>query len=185
MMSLSGLFGQKPGKKAAHEAYAIAVAQGRLPDFYAEHRVPDTLDGRFEMIALHVFLILRRVKHDRQSGTFAQALFDVFFADMDRSLRELGTGDLSVGKQVKLMATGFYGRIAAYEAGLDGADDAELTAALRRNLYGTVADPDMADLAAAAAYVRRQAACLDGQPLDQVRKGAFRFAPYESAGAPS
>jgi cytochrome b pre-mRNA-processing protein 3 len=180
MMSLSGLFGQKPEKKAAHEAYAAAVAQARLPHFYAEHRVPDTLDGRFEMIALHVFLILRRVKNDRQSGAFAQALFDVFFADMDRSLRELGTGDLSVGKQVKLMATGFYGRIAAYEAGLDGT--ADLAAALRRNLYGTVVDPDPDDLAFAAAYVRRQTACLDQQTPEDIRKGGIRFAPFENDG---
>jgi cytochrome b pre-mRNA-processing protein 3 len=175
MMSITGLFGQKAEKKAAHEAYNIAVAQGRLPYFYAEHGVPDTLDGRFEMIVVHVFLILRRVKSDRQSGAFAQALFDVFFADMDRGLRELGTGDLSVGKQVKLMATGFYGRIAAYDAGLDGTDDLE--AAVRRNLYGTVADASETAVRAAADYMRRQWAFLEGQSSDDIRQGRVRFAP--------
>jgi cytochrome b pre-mRNA-processing protein 3 len=183
MMSITGLFGQKAEKKAAHEAYTVAVAQGRLPLFYAEHHVPDTLDGRFEMIALHVFLILRRVKNDRQSGAFAQALFDIFFADMDRGLRELGTGDLSVGKQIKLMATGFYGRIAAYDAGLDRT--ADLEAALRRNLYGTVADIGADDLEAAAAYLRLQAAFLDSQSCDDIRQGRIRFAPVATAeGAP-
>lgn len=180
-MSITGLFGQKAEKKAAHEAYNLAVAQGRLPLFYAEHRVPDTLDGRFEMIALHVFLILRRVKNDRQSGAFAQALFDVFFADMDRGLRELGTGDLSVGKQIKLMATGFYGRIAAYDAGLDGT--ADLEAALRRNLYGTLADIDQDDVAAAAAYLRQQSAFLETQSSDDIRQGRIRFAPASQEGA--
>ena len=175
MMSITGLFGQKAEKRAAHEVYNLAVAQGRLPLFYAEHRVPDTLDGRFEMVALHVFLILRRVKNDRQSGAFAQALFDVFFADMDRGLRELGTGDLSVGKQIKLMATGFYGRIAAYDGGLDGTENLE--AALRRNLFGTVADIGEEDLAAAAAYLRRQAAFLETQSSEDIRQGRVRFAP--------
>ena len=175
MMSITGLFGQKAEKRAAHEAYNLAVAQARLPYFYATHRVPDTLDGRFEMIVLHVFLILRRIKNDRQSGAFAQALFDIFFADMDRGLRELGTGDLSVGKQIKLMATGFYGRIAAYDAGLDGT--ADLEAAVRRNLYGTVADIDAAAVEAAAAYLRRQWAFLETQSSDEIRHGRVRFAP--------
>ena len=173
-MSLSGLFGRKTDKKAAHEAYGAAVSQGRLPVFYAKHGVPDTLDGRFEMIALHVFLILHRVKNDKLSGAFAQALFDVFFADMDRGLRELGTGDLSVGKQIKLMATGFYGRIAADEGGLDGAGD--LDAALRRNLYGTIPAPEASDVAAVAAYLRRQTAHLAGQSDEDIRRGIVRFA---------
>jgi cytochrome b pre-mRNA-processing protein 3 len=124
-------------------------------------------------------LILRRVKHDRQSGAFAQALFDVFFADMDRGLRELGTGDLSVGKQIKLMATGFYGRIAAYDGGLDGSEDLE--AALRRNLFGTVPDIGQEDVAAAAAYLRRQATFLDTQLIDDIRQGRVRFAPVAAA----
>lgn len=173
-MSLSALFGRKTDKKAAHEAYGAAVSQGRLPVFYAEYHVPDTLDGRFEMIALHVFLVLYRVKNDKLSGAFAQALFDVFFADMDRGLRELGTGDLSVGKQIKLMATGFYGRIAAYEAGLAGSGD--LDAALRRNLYGTVSAPGVSDVTAIAGYLRRQVAHLADQPVDEIRRGIVRFA---------
>ena len=80
------------------------------------------------------------------------------FADFDRSLREMGTGDLSVGREVKRMAEAFYGRIAAYEAGL-AADDAVLRPALARNLFGTTA-PEPAQLAAMAEYVRGQAAAL-------------------------
>jgi len=177
-MSLAGLFGRKADKKAAHDAYGAAVLQARVPVFYARYHVPDTLDGRFEMVAIHVFLILHRVKSDKLSGAFAQTLFDVFFADMDRGLRELGTGDLSVGKQIKLMATGFYGRIAAYEAGLAGTED--LDAALRRNLYGTVSDPDNADLAFMAAYLRQQVESLAAQPIESVRRGLVTFAPTQS-----
>jgi len=161
------LFGRPPEQPAAHEVYTALVAAARAPIFYARHRVPDTLDGRFEMIALHAFLVL----------------YDVMFADMDRALREMGTGDLSVGKQVKRMASGLAGRITAYQAGLDGTGD--LAEALRRNLYGTVTEPTEADLAVLAEYVRAQAAALAGQPVEQIVAGTVSFAPppLDSAGS--
>jgi cytochrome b pre-mRNA-processing protein 3 len=136
------------------------VAQARAPAFYAGLGVPDSLDGRFEMLALHVFVALRRLK---QAGhdALAQALFDAMFEDMDRSLREIGVGDLSVGKRVKEMARALYGRIAAYEAGLSQPGDEALVAALERNLYGTVAPPPAAAAAALARYLRQAAARLD------------------------
>ncbi len=151
------------------------VAAARAPVFYARHGVPDTLDGRFEMIALHAFLVLHRVKGAPEGQRFGQVLYDVMFADMDRALREMGTGDLSVGKQVKRMASGLAGRIAAYQAGLDGSGD--MAEALRRNLYGTVTDPAAADLAVLAEYVRAQAATLAGQPVEQIVAGTVSFAP--------
>src|SRR5579859_1910330 len=150
------LFGRPPELTAAHTVYTELVAQARAQAFYAGHGVPDTLDGRFEMIALHAFLVLHRVKAAPEGQRFGQVLYDVMFADMDRALREMGTGDLSVGKQVKRMASGLAGRIAAYQAALDGGGD--LAEALRRNLYGTVAEPAEADLSALADYVRAQAA---------------------------
>jgi cytochrome b pre-mRNA-processing protein 3 len=145
-----------PLRKEAEATYAAVVAQARRPEFYAQLGVPDTLDGRFELVALHTFLILRRLKSQGEGGA-GQALVDLFIQDMDASLRELGAGDLGVGRKVKAMAQAFYGRIAAYDAGLaDGAESLE--AALRRNLYGTAAEPGppAAILAALAGYVRRE-----------------------------
>lgn len=139
--------------------YARLVEQSRAPAFYRELGVPDSLDGRFEMLALHVFVALRRLKQAGEGGR-AQALFDVMFGDMDRTLREIGVGDMSVGKRVKEMARALYGRIAAYEAGLAASDDAALVAALERNLYGTVTAPPAA-AAALARYLREAAARLD------------------------
>ncbi|MEJ0067455.1 MAG: ubiquinol-cytochrome C chaperone family protein [Pseudomonadota bacterium] len=102
--------------------YAQLIEQARTPAFYGALGVPDSLDGRYEMIALHAFIALRRLRRDGgATETFAQALFDAMFADMDRSLREIGVSDLSVGKRVKEMARGLYGRIAAYEAGIAAA----------------------------------------------------------------
>ena len=142
----------------AHRLYGRLVEQARAPAFYGVCGVPDSLDGRYEMVALHVFLALRRLKREgAATGARAQALFDAMFADMDRSLREIGVGDLSVGKRVKEMARGLYGRVVAYEAGLDGPDDG-LEEALRRNVYGTVGAPAAPDLGALARYVRAAAA---------------------------
>lgn len=163
-----------PVGTAAALAYSRVVEQARQPAFFVECRVPDTLDGRFELICLHAFLYLHRLKRERPlAAPLAQRFFDTMFADFDRSLREMGTGDLSVGREVKRMAGAFYGRIAAYENGLE-ADDAALAPALVRNLYGT-APPDAAPLQAMAEYVRRAAASLDRQAAAALLAGAIGF----------
>ena len=146
--------------------------------------MPDTLDGRFDLVALHAFLVLRRLKQDRdETAQLAQCLFDTLFLDMDRALRELGAGDLGVGKRVKAMARGFYGRIAAYEDGLSGTE-AVLSQALRRNLYGTT-EPGASQLAALASYTRREAAALAAQATERLLAGETRFgAPPSDLAAP-
>jgi len=163
-----------PVGTAAALAYGRVVEQARRPAFFANCAVPDTVDGRFELICLHAFLYLHRLKRERPgSARLAQRFFDTMFADFDRSLREMGTGDLSVGREVKRMASAFYGRIAAYEAGL-AADDAALIAALARNLYGT-APPDAAPLRAMAHYARRETASLDRQEAADLIAGRVSF----------
>lgn len=168
------LFAGNGRKDAARGLYAGIVTQARRPAFYGACGVPDTLDGRFELIALHAFLVLHRLKRDREeSAELAQDLFDVLLLDMDVSLRELGVGDLGVGRRVKAMAQGFYGRIAAYEAGLERGGET-LVAALRRNLYGTVG-PDGTELRAMAGYLLREAAGLAAQDLDDLMSGQVVF----------
>lgn len=171
---LAAIFRQRPRREAVAAAYGRIVERAREPVFYTDWGVPDTLDGRFELLALHGFLVLNRLKQDRAaSADFSQALFDAMFADLDRALREMGVGDLSVGRRVKEMATGFYGRIAAYDKGL--ADPSLLGAALRRNLYGTT-EPSGDQLARAQSYVARQAAALAAQPVAELLAGEIRFA---------
>src|SRR5215469_3534270 len=171
-MPLAALFNRK-SRTAVQKLYGAIVAAARNPAFYTKWGVPDTLDGRFELIALHAFLAIRRLKQSGDNAAFAQTLFDTMFADLDRNLREMGVGDLSVGRQVKTMAKAFYGRVVAYERGLAGTDD--LDDALRRNLYGT-SSPTAAQIEAAAAYVRRQAQALDATPVDQLLAGGFPLA---------
>ena len=160
-------------RDAAARAYACVVEQARRPAFFIGYGVPDTLDGRFELVCLHAFLYLRRLKGEAAAAAVGQEFFDTMFADFDRSLREIGTGDLSVGRQVTRMAEAFYGRIRAYEEGLAG-DDAALAAALARNLYGT-APPGPAQLDRMAVYMRREAARLAGEPASGLISGRIEF----------
>lgn len=137
MPFFSRLFGRSTADAEIERLYVALVKQARREAFYTRLAVPDTLDGRFELIALHVHLAIRALGR----GDRSQALFDRFFFDMDRSLREMGVGDLSVGKRVKKMVAAYYGRARAYDAALV-ADEAEaLEDALRRNVYGTASPP--------------------------------------------
>ncbi|MGF1592947.1 MAG: ubiquinol-cytochrome C chaperone family protein [Kiloniellaceae bacterium] len=180
-------FPAQPRNDQALRLYEAAVAQARSAGLYRDLGVPDSLDGRFESIVLHLVLLLRRLKRDFPAGLdLAEALQEVFFADMDRSLREMGAGDLGVGKRVKRMAEGFFGRLQSYETALDGAAaEGEaardgLAAVLRRNVFGTLPE-GAGDSAALAAYVLAQAAALDAQDGAELRQGRVVFAEVETA----
>ena len=166
--------GRNSAREAADIAYRRVVEQARHPVFFSEYGVPDTLDGRFELICLHAFLYLHRLKAERpHANRFSQGLFDRMFADFDRSLREMGVGDLSVGKHVKRMARAFYGRILSYEAAFVG-DDSALAAALSRNLFGTACASNY-DATATAGYVRRAVSRLRDQPTRDLVAGRVSF----------
>ena len=181
-MALADLFRRATETDAAHRLYLEVVRQARQPQFFAALGVPDTVQGRFEMIALHAFLVLHRLKRQHEmSAGLAQQLFDVMFDDMDRNLREMGTGDLGVGKRVKRLAEQFYGRIAAYEAGL-AADEAGLCRALARNIYGAEA-PDAGAVRAMADYLRREADALGAVPLAELLAGRVGFGPPPHPGS--
>ena len=165
---------------AAERLYEALVTQARSSGFYSAYQVPDSVDGRFELIALHVFLLLHRLKASYpDTRRLAQSLHDRFFADMDRSLREMGAGDLGVGKRVKRMAEAFYGRIPAYEGAL--ADDDLAADALRRNLYGTLSDVGEDSLRAMTGYMAAQVACLAGQDAAALMAGEVTFLPLEKS----
>lgn len=175
MLGLGRLFRGSPEKLAGRRLYGAAVAQARQPAFYAACGVPDTPTGRFDLIVLHAFLLLQRLKTEPEGRPLAQAFCDAVVEDVDRNLREMGIGDLSVGKKVKKLMQGFYGRLRAYEAAL-AADDGSLVSALKRNIYGN-GTPAEAQLDAMAAYVRREAARLPERSLASLRDGEPGFGP--------
>lgn len=142
-----------PEWRTAQIVYDQAVADARAPRFYRDLGVPDTLDGRFDMIAVHVVAAMR---HDGpNAGRFNQALFDVMILDMQRSLTEMGVGDLSIPKKVRALMRAFNGRLYAYRSAVaPGASPDGLLDAVRRNIYGTTPNPRPEDVAAITSYIR-------------------------------
>jgi len=159
---------------AADLAYRRVVEQARQPIFFTDCGVPDTFDGRFELVCLHAFLYLHRLKLEGpEARRICQRFFDRMFADFDRALREMGTGDLGIGKHVKRMALAFYGRVRAYEEGLAGGDSA-LGAALVRNVFGTVSQSSaLGEMM--TRYVRDAVRSLRGQPAADLLAGRILF----------
>lgn len=168
-------------RRLAADLYLDIVAQARQPAFYRSLAVPDTLDGRFDMIVLHAFLVLRHLRtQGPEAEALSQALFDYLLSDMDQSLRESGVGDLSVGKHVKRMAKAFYGRAAAYGRALDGTADGEtMQDALARNLYRS-SPPPVAILDSMADYVRGATVHLEQVPLNTLLDGNATFPEVSS-----
>ncbi len=168
------LFKRKASRSSLRAVYGAIVAAARHPKFYAEWSVADTVDGRFDMIALHTVLVLDRLANagDEAHG-FSQGLTDELFADMDRSLREMGVGDLSVGKKVRRMAEVFYGRAQAYTPPLRAGDAAALGQAIYRNVHaGTGVREGAEFLAAYALNLRRH---LHERPVAPILEGQIDF----------
>ncbi|MEP9347376.1 ubiquinol-cytochrome C chaperone family protein [Xanthobacter sp. KR7-225] len=170
------LFRPAATRRTIERLYGGIVAQSRHPHFYATLGVPDTHEGRFEMVVLHTALVCRRLKDGGASErALSQDVFDAFVADMDRTLREMGVGDLSVPKKMKKIGAAFYGRATAYDAALRAAGDDALAAALARNILDRTAQDDPVPERALAGYVRRATAALDRAPWDVLARGAFAF----------
>lgn len=149
----------------AETLYAAIAEQARAPGLYLGGATPDTLAGRFDQLALHVFLVLRRLKPEGRDGEkLSMALQSYFFQRLDDALRELGVGDLSVGKKIRALAEAFYGRAAAYEKALAANDDS-LAAALARNVLET---ERVAAAEPLARYVREADAMLAAAPIDRL-----------------
>jgi cytochrome b pre-mRNA-processing protein 3 len=179
--SFLGLPRRARHERAGFMLYGAAVAAARDPYLYATLGVPDTLDGRFDLVGLYACLLIRRLRHAPDPGpALAQAVFDAMFADMDTNLRELGVGDMSIGKRVRAMWEAFHGRAAAYEAALAESDDANLAEAIARNVWrGDV--PPAGGAAALARLARAQEAHLAAQPIDPIQRGAADFLTAEVA----
>ncbi len=162
----------------AEALYDVAVNQARQPLFYQDYGITDSPEGRFEMVALHVWLLLHRLKGLESASELAQALHDVMMEDMDQSLRELGISDVVIGKRIKLVAENLYGRMQVYDAGLS--DPEAFTAALRRNAYGPRAGVPTEDaVVAMIGYCHAQVAALAAQAPADLLAGIGHFKPLD------
>ncbi len=171
---LKRIFKRKAAPEPHARVYAEIVAQARQPWPYEALRVPDTLDGRFDMLILHAFLVFDRLRAgDVEAHAFSQAVFDEMFRNLDHTLREMGVGDLSVGKRIRKMGEIFYGRSATYEAALRDSERSVLADALSRNVFAGSPPPGSA--AALADYVVRQRRFLESQPIAAILAGRVAF----------
>ncbi len=165
---LNKLFGGDEPRDAWRPLYAATVAEARLPHWYVEGEVPDTIDGRFDMVTLVLSLVLLRLEAlGEDAGPGMALLTEVLVEDMEGQVREIGFGDLVVGKHVGQMMGALGGRLGAYRDGLHGGD---LSAALARNLYRTDA-PSAAALDHVEAAVRAVVARLDTLGLATLQAG--------------
>jgi cytochrome b pre-mRNA-processing protein 3 len=161
------------------ELYGAIVAQARSPSFYTSYGVADTVEGRFDLIVLHLVLILARLSRGEgvERGV-GQELFDVFCRDLDANLREMGVGDLAVPKRMRRFGEAFYGRQSAYQAALAASDPRELEIALKRNIFaGGEATEGAIRLARYARTALRQ---FEGQEEDALLRGDVVFPEPEA-----
>jgi len=169
-MLLDRLFRPRPTKAVGEVLYRRVVDQSRKPAFYADLGVPDTVEGRFELYTLHLVLMIERLRgHGEQAAETSQALFDTYVKSLDHTLREMGVGDLAVGKKMRKLGEALFGRARSYEAAFHALPATELLEALLiRTIY---AETDAADAARMTAYVLDQRAALAAQPLDRLLAG--------------
>jgi len=174
-MLLDRLFRPRPARAAGHNLYVSAVAQARTPWLYAELAAPDTPEGRFEVYSLHVILLLDRMRgHGEPAGDVSQALFDTFVSGLDNALREMGVGDLSVGRKMRRLGEAFYGRCKSYEAAFAALPDrGALEALVTRTVY---AEADVSLAPRLTDYLLTQRAALAAQSLDRLLAGEADWA---------
>jgi cytochrome b pre-mRNA-processing protein 3 len=159
-------------RRKAGKIYGVIVTQARRPAFYADLGVPDTPSGRYEMVVVHLVLVLERLRSAPAAGAeLPRLLVEAFIADMDDSLREMGTGDLTVPKKVRRAATGLYERSVAYQEALATGDGA-LAAVLREHTYAEASAQFAPRL---AGYVQDAAAALAAMDAGNIEAGSFEF----------
>jgi cytochrome b pre-mRNA-processing protein 3 len=177
--------------------YGMIVTQARREAFYVDYAVPDTVEGRFDLIVLHMVLVLRRLgaeeSHGRGHREIGQRLFDAFCQDLDGNLREMGVGDLAVPKRMRRFGEAFYGRQAAYLAALEAGGDRDFENALARNIFPGDSGVDAKDVdtkdvdardndkaARLARYARAVVRELDAQRDDALMRGEVAFPSPEA-----
>ena len=165
---------KNPYEQAAQSVYAQALENARKAEFYKIYAVPDSFDGRFDLLVLHVFLVLQRVLEGgvEAAEDFNQSLFDATFSDMDQTLREMGIGDMGVPKHMRKMMRGFNGRMHAYSEALEQGCFQD---ALRNNLYGTVKDVEPDVLSKMEGKALEMLEILKEQPCEDILGGRVSF----------
>lgn len=171
---------KKPYEQEALSLFGRVYAQSRSPVFFEKLEIPDTTEGRFDVLTMHMFMVMHRLKHSGAGQALSQALFDVAFSDIDRGFREIGVGDMGIPKRMKKMMLGFNGSIHAYEQAL--LDGKNIKEALRRNIY-TLYIGDDEDLATVlddlSGYMHGNIDYLQSQDDASIMAGVLTFKNFD------
>jgi cytochrome b pre-mRNA-processing protein 3 len=171
-------FRANPDNRSIRELYGAIVAQARSTGFYTDYGVPDTVLGRFDLIVLHLVLLLARFdRNDASSRGVGQKLFDLFCSDLDANLREMGVGDLAVPKRMRDFGEAFYGRQTAYIAALAAPEGPALEKALARNIFHGVEGDGARRL---ARYARALSRVIEAQDEATLLRGFLAFPKPEA-----
>jgi cytochrome b pre-mRNA-processing protein 3 len=170
---------QAPPRGTIEAIYGMIVTQARQPSFYRDLGVPDTVNGRFDLLVLHLWMVLRRFQSADGAANLSQALFDHFCDDMDANLREMGVGDLTVPKRMQAFGEAFYGRAAAYDLALTSGQE-PLAQALCKNILNGEGIEKARRL---ATYAEVAIASLTGLDEAALRGAAWTFPSPVEAGA--
>ena len=170
---------QAPSRGTIEAIYGTIVTQAREPVFYLDLGVPDTINGRFDLLVLHLWMVLRWLKSSEGGASLAQTLFDRFCDDMDANLREMGVGDLTVPKRMMAFGEAFYGRVAAYDHALASGRE-PLAQALCKNVFN---GEGIGSARRLAIYTEAAIEKLTGVNEARLRSSAWRFPlPAEAGG---
>jgi cytochrome b pre-mRNA-processing protein 3 len=157
--------------------YGSLMAAARTPAFFEKLGLADTFENRFELLVLHMFLVLNRLKPEGSaSRDIMRGLTEYMIDDIDRTFREMGVGDVGVAKRMKKVVSAFYGRVLAYEKAFQSQDEKDILRALDRNVFAEM-DTDIPRLTAMREYMLQQRAALAKQPLEAFNEGTASFAP--------
>lgn len=171
------LFNKKKLNNGAHKIFNAIIEQSRTVDFYEYFAVEDSLDGRFDLMTINMAIVLDKLdlhKDEKSVFNFKRILQEIMFDNLDLTLREIGVGDLGVGKKIKVMAEAFYGRMVAYQDLFKGKDLAEMSDTLRRNLYREkTIDEEI--LKKMVSYVYEQHELINKQDIETILDGHIVF----------
>ncbi|HET7887269.1 MAG TPA: ubiquinol-cytochrome C chaperone family protein [Bradyrhizobium sp.] len=172
---------QAPHRGTIEAIYGMIVTQTREPSFYRDLGVSDTVNGRFDLLVLHLWLVLRRLRSSVEARNLSQALFDRFCDDMDANLREMGVGDLTVPKRMQAFGEAFYGRAAAYDLAFTAGGEAPALAVCKNILNGE----GLENARRLATYAQIVIAYLDGLDDSLFQAARWTFpAPTEASVQP-
>ena len=175
------MFGFLPKKKilndAGHKLFSLVIKQSRLVVFYEELAVEDNLDGRFDLMSLHMAMILQKLDQNKKSKDatkLKQVFQEIMFDNLDLTLREIGVGDMGVGKKIKVMAEAFYGRMIAYQNLFGAKNPEKMLNVLQRNLYRE-RKVDIEILKTMTKYVYDQYDFVENESIENVMIGDLSF----------